>query len=626
MFKKLLLAFLIASTCLCPVFAFTVAVPVIDQVDTQDGVTVSGGYIELAKSGIQLQNLFINPNFPAWRDMYLSTDQGVYLNRQYSANWSKHAALSATFPNGFKELKFSGNYSSNKTMLAYSPDKIYLSYNNGDNWADITPTITEAILFADFGPGFDSNNQIYFITDSGLYRKSLSNDQISQVVASTTSGSIRNFRYVRTQTSDSAFYVVNGNKILKTENFGTSFMEYTFNSKIVDFEIEPKTLTSGDLIVLTEDNKIFYASTGFSFYELDLPAEINTVYSVDYIIFTDQGFYVSYTNGDSWSKLDYDPAKVNDVKDYDFVVDGSQKNLYVINENKLYKDYDLVETFEDYTNGLDISQTYLNEGTAISKNMLDLNVEKFEDTMVVTSAVLTADGDLNSQTIEFYMTADGINWEAVEQGVNYTFTNPGRDLRWKAVLKTTDTAVTPVLRSVNIDFGLEELMCAGFKDIPANDPHCLAVQYVKDQGIFSGYPDGTFMPDLAINRAETVKVIVEGFDKQLLNSDGTNLGFSDVGVNEWYMGYLKTAFEGGIIEGYPDGTFKPAQIVNYAELIKIFLETSGVTISESTTPNAQWYKKYVDYADANGLVLYTDVSTGMKRVDVAELFYQWSLK
>lgn len=165
--------------------------------------------------------------------------------------------------------------------------------------------------------------------------------------------------------------------------------------------------------------------------------------------------------------------------------------------------------------------------------------------------------------------------------------------------------------------------CSGYTDIPSDNPHCDAITYVTKQGIFGGYPDGTFRPNRKINRAETVKIIVEGFKIALLQEDGTNAGFSDTVVGEWYMPYLITARQNRIIKGYSDGTFKPQQTVNYVEMLKIFFETAKVQLVER--PSSPWYQKYLDYALGKGLVPSLNLAAAMKRIDVAELFYKWSL-
>jgi hypothetical protein len=617
--KKLIVAFLFVNT----IYAFNVEETFENQIDVFENTVFSSDELKLAGTEYEIYDLFINPNFPTWRDMYLSTSNGIYVNRKYSADWQKHKALSELFPNGLLEIKFEPNYTATLMMLAYDSDSIYISYNNGDSWSDITPDIEEEILFADFGPNYGANNQIYFITESGLYRKSISSGTITQLVESETPGSVHNFRYIRTNPSDAVFYVVNGNKLLKTENFGDSWFEHEFDSEIKDFEIKQKTATTGHLMVLTADNKMHYATTGFTFFDLDVPEDVNEIYAIDYIIYTDNGLYITYNNGDTWNHLDYDSSYISAVSDYDYALDVTLDSLYLINNNTLYRDYDLNEEFEEYMTGISFESAYVNEGDAVSKNLF--NADDFAGNYVVSDAMLIVEEDVPENTsITYYMTADGENWQEITPNESFEFDVTGTVLKWKAVLATSDTSITPVLKGVAVSYGVEELSgCAGFSDVSVDDDLCPAIEYVVSQGIFEGYPDGTFKPDQSINRAETVKVIVEGFDYDILESDGTDLGFSDVGVDEWYMGYLKTAKESGIVEGYPDGTFKPSQTVNYAEMLKIFLETAEVSMSPPAE-GEEWYEPYVNYASSNGFVVYEDVSEGMKRVDVAELFYEWS--
>jgi len=191
--------------------------------------------------------------------------------------------------------------------------------------------------------------------------------------------------------------------------------------------------------------------------------------------------------------------------------------------------------------------------------------------------------------------------------------------------------------NIAVDFAAStQENCAGFPDVSYSDPICPAIQYVKDEGIFSGYPDGTFRPNDIINRAETTKVVLLGFNVALLPDDGTNLGFNDVIINAWYMTYLRTGKLAGIIQGYLDGTFKPSQQVNKVEMLKIFLETSDVNLTgvvSSSNPypdtaNDAWYSIYVQFSKDHALV---DAASngnfypaeGMQRGDVAQLFYRF---
>ncbi|MCK4967915.1 MAG: hypothetical protein KAS12_02575, partial [Candidatus Aenigmarchaeota archaeon] len=69
------------------------------------------------------------------------------------------------------------------------------------------------------------------------------------------------------------------------------------------------------------------------------------------------------------------------------------------------------------------------------------------------SATLTSTATTNGQTINYYLSADGgSNWEAVIPGISHTFTNYGSDLRWKAILTTTDYTQLPDVSQVNLAY------------------------------------------------------------------------------------------------------------------------------------------------------------------------------
>lgn len=179
--------------------------------------------------------------------------------------------------------------------------------------------------------------------------------------------------------------------------------------------------------------------------------------------------------------------------------------------------------------------------------------------------------------------------------------------------------------------------CGGYWDVSSDSPYCKAIELMNLKGIFNGYPDGSFRPYEPINRAEATKVILLALGKQIWSADGTNLGFSDVSTNAWYMPYLRTARALAVISGYPDRTFKPAKTLNRVELLKIFLEAANANVGYCTsapyadTPSnssTAWYMPYVCYAAQQGL-MYGDgnnnfnPATPMTRGDVANLFYNY---
>lgn len=60
-----------------------------------------------------------------------------------------------------------------------------------------------------------------------------------------------------------------------------------------------------------------------------------------------------------------------------------------------------------------------------------------------------------------------------------------------------------------------------------------------DNGIISGYPDGTFRPDEPVTRAELAKILTSAFDLQ----EKTALSYDDVKAEDWYYPYLESCAE-----------------------------------------------------------------------------------
>lgn len=53
----------------------------------------------------------------------------------------------------------------------------------------------------------------------------------------------------------------------------------------------------------------------------------------------------------------------------------------------------------------------------------------------------------------------------------------------------------------------ENQKATGFKDVPANSPYAEAVKYLKEQGIFAGYDDGTFRVNENLTRGQMAIVL-----------------------------------------------------------------------------------------------------------------------
>lgn len=110
-------------------------------------------------------------------------------------------------------------------------------------------------------------------------------------------------------------------------------------------------------------------------------------------------------------------------------------------------------------------------------------------------------------------------------------------------------------------FTREEALANSLKDIPAN--YAAEINYLVEEGIVSGYPDGTFKPNNSVTRAEATKMVGVALD---LNGEQTDSTFPDVDASFYASGYIESALAAGIIGGYPDNTFKPNRNISRGEM------------------------------------------------------------
>ncbi|NLS44741.1 MAG: S-layer homology domain-containing protein [Firmicutes bacterium] len=95
-----------------------------------------------------------------------------------------------------------------------------------------------------------------------------------------------------------------------------------------------------------------------------------------------------------------------------------------------------------------------------------------------------------------------------------------------------------------------------------------AILALVNEGIITGYPDGTFKPEDPVTRAEFSKMIAKAF---AIRAAGEPV-FSDIEGN-WAEAYIAALTEAGIVSGFPDGTFRPLRDISRAEMTEILIRT-----------------------------------------------------
>ena len=105
-----------------------------------------------------------------------------------------------------------------------------------------------------------------------------------------------------------------------------------------------------------------------------------------------------------------------------------------------------------------------------------------------------------------------------------------------------------------------------YSDVKSTDWFNNAISTLSNMGIIDGYPDGTFRPNAGITRAEFAKIAVSFFKDNVRETIGDR--FSDI-HGKWYTEYVNLANELAIVNGYPDGTFRPDNKIIRAESMTI---------------------------------------------------------
>jgi len=145
-----------------------------------------------------------------------------------------------------------------------------------------------------------------------------------------------------------------------------------------------------------------------------------------------------------------------------------------------------------------------------------------------------------------------------------------------------------------------------------------AVNVLTELGVVKGYPDGTFKPDNIVTRAEMAVIAVSALGLKDYAVSGTSK-FSDMG-GHWSNPFVAYATSLGIISGYPDGTFKPDKTVSYDEAATMLVAALGYTPDSLV---GSWPTNYVSKAKTLDILDGIKAgAAGANRGDIAIMTFQ----
>jgi len=81
------------------------------------------------------------------------------------------------------------------------------------------------------------------------------------------------------------------------------------------------------------------------------------------------------------------------------------------------------------------------------------------------------------------------------------------------------------------------------------------IEALAARGIISGFEDGSFRPEAPVTRVQYAAMINKAFASAPSRRGSTT--FQDVAANYWGYQAIQAAYQKGFMSGYPEGTFKP---------------------------------------------------------------------
>jgi S-layer homology domain. len=126
--------------------------------------------------------------------------------------------------------------------------------------------------------------------------------------------------------------------------------------------------------------------------------------------------------------------------------------------------------------------------------------------------------------------------------------------------------------------------------------------YPEHKAFMFGYGDRTFGPDRSITRAEIAAMLARVIEREEADRGGD---FHDIAETYWAKDAIGRVSRMALMNGYPDGSFKPGAAITRAEMAAILArllpeETAGGAAFADTA--GSWAKEAIGKAAAAGIV------------------------
>ena len=305
---------------------------------------------------------------------------------------------------------------------------------------------------------------------------------------------------------------------------------------------------------------------------------------------------------------------------------------------------DVTENGLAFANAVVNGKSYTTFGPLLSMNAKTLpgeyyNGKKFEvsfnieslaeikDILVLTEYADTAYEDFtgsdftDGRSVQYDAEASKLNVGGNEATFTYTAEVPEGEFSWVAFLVV----------DVNGNFAITNpyWIANTFPDVDLKAWYAPAVTNVQQAGLIEGYPDGTFKPEGDITRAEFAVIMYRLMKDDEATEAVEASSFTDVSDKHWAKEAIDYLAANEVVNGYPDGTFKPEAKITRAEIAQIFYNAFGwgeyVKHFEDVQPGVWYYDAITALATVGIVNGYPDntflPNNNARRCEVAQIIY-----
>jgi hypothetical protein len=167
----------------------------------------------------------------------------------------------------------------------------------------------------------------------------------------------------------------------------------------------------------------------------------------------------------------------------------------------------------------------------------------------------------------------------------------------------------PALASTVVASTVPDIECtSGFTDVGATHRFCVPIAWARTEGLVEGWPDGTFRPTWTSTRQAFAAMLHRAAGEPPAPIDAPT--FSDVGADHPFGEAIAWLAHSGITTGYDDGTYRPTAPVTRQAAAAMFHRRAGEPPAPVDAPTFSDVGADHPFAEAIAWLAHSGITTG----------------